>query len=413
MILKFFCHDKNIITFIFSMLYLTSFSQWSVIAQDYPNSILSSICFPDDSIGYAAGRVLSEGILLKTTDGGESWTSLNCNTAKPLNSLFFWDANTGYVVAADPNGTQILKTHDGGSTWNSVYSNNGGGWYLSIHFADVNTGYVVGDFPEGSARIILKTTDGGASWNSISYPANWGLTSCFFHDSLTGYAVGEHGTILKTENGGNSWTYTEQGFFNLHEVFFTSLTTGYIVGSGGTILKTNNSGDTWTVLHSSGPDLYSVFFTSDSRGYSTGENGTILMTNDGGSSWDQSDTGTDKHLRSVFFTNSNTGYAAGDSGVIIKTTNGGALHINENKFSASHFKVYPNPVVNSQTIKVNIPFPVTTNISIFSINSELLFNKTYQYQNLIELNVKFLPKGIYLLKIQTQNIIEVKKIVIQ
>ena len=39
------------------------------------------------------------GIILKTTDGGESWTSKNSKTDKNLNCITFKDNNTGFAVA--------------------------------------------------------------------------------------------------------------------------------------------------------------------------------------------------------------------------------------------------------------------------------------------------------------------------
>ena len=55
--------------------------------------------------------------------------------------------------------------------------------------------------------------------------------------------MGNFGTILKTINGGSTWTPQFSGTNeSLNSVFFTDVNTGYVVGSSGTILKTTNGG---------------------------------------------------------------------------------------------------------------------------------------------------------------------------
>jgi hypothetical protein len=50
-------------------------------------------------------------IILKTTNGGTTWTILTSGTTNNLYSVFFTDANTGYLVG---EGGTILKTSNGG-----------------------------------------------------------------------------------------------------------------------------------------------------------------------------------------------------------------------------------------------------------------------------------------------------------
>jgi hypothetical protein len=70
-------------------------------------------------------------------------------------------------------------------------------------------------------------------------------------DASTGYAVGgglDVGTILKTVNGGASWTSQTSGTTNAYfSVFFpVDALTGYVVGSNNTILKTTDGGESLT-----------------------------------------------------------------------------------------------------------------------------------------------------------------------
>jgi photosystem II stability/assembly factor-like uncharacterized protein len=99
-----------------------------------------------------------------------------------------------------------MKTIDGGKTWLSLIKNEGSP-FTSVFFTDDKTGYVVGngewdESGNGYKHIILKTIDGGTTWKTLSHQSPGGLNSVFFANDSTGYAVGEHGTILKTTNGG-------------------------------------------------------------------------------------------------------------------------------------------------------------------------------------------------------------------
>ena len=95
------------------------------------------------------------------------------------------------------------KTIDGGSTWNILFS----GTLVdlsSVYFTDVDTGYAVGT-KWGSqgygTSYILKTTNGGTNWSVVLIIESINLFSIYFFNAQTGYTVG-HGGILKTINGG-------------------------------------------------------------------------------------------------------------------------------------------------------------------------------------------------------------------
>ena len=64
-------------------------------------------------------------------------------------------------------------------------------------FTDANNGTVV-----GRAGKILRTTDGGTTWTQQSSSTTGTLLSVSFTDSDNGTVVGSGGTILRTTNGG-------------------------------------------------------------------------------------------------------------------------------------------------------------------------------------------------------------------
>jgi hypothetical protein len=136
---------------------------------------------------------------MKSTDGGNNWTSqLDTIT---FYSVYFVDEFTGWAAGSEgfifgPWQGVIFKTTNGGENWvrQSVEIDNR---LYDIYFVDENIGWAVGE--DG---IILNTTDGGENWISQSSATTNNLSSVHFIDENTGWVVGANGTILKTTNGG-------------------------------------------------------------------------------------------------------------------------------------------------------------------------------------------------------------------
>ncbi len=203
---------------------------------------------------------------------------------------------------------------------------------LSISFTDANTGYAVGD-----TGTIFKTNDAGTTWIDIPSGKSNSLSSVFFINANTGFVVGDNGTIQKTIDSGTTWTSLASGTTEmLRSVCFTDVNTGYAVGSNEIIIKTIDGGTTWSNISPPGAkgDLYSVDFANASTGYAVGyaQDGTgiILQTNDGGISWGNR-KGITGPLFSVYFHDINTCFAVGGNlwyrptySEILKITDGGA-----------------------------------------------------------------------------------------
>ncbi len=198
----------------------------------------------------------------------------------------------------------------------------------------------------------------------------------------------------------------------LNSTFFTDADNGYAVGDAGTILKTVDGGETWTI-YSSGPNnqLNSIYFTDANTGYVAGIN-LILKTEDAGTSWTTDSSGTWYNLNSVFFTDSTTGYVVGISGTILKTGNGGITFVEEHKQVDTGFTFYPNPANTKITITGTKMVQKDILVTILNIDGEQVMKEEFRNQNLFELDVSSLPKGIYLMKFQSKEGYEVKKLVI-
>ena len=122
---------------------------------------LLSVYFPEPDKGYVVG---SGGTIMETHDGGSHWTAQASHTTKDLVSVYFTNAHTGYAVGGLAIQEDcchvryegiILKTTDGGATWTSQPGAETNYLY-SVWFTDDLTGYAA-----GSNGLLLKTTTGG------------------------------------------------------------------------------------------------------------------------------------------------------------------------------------------------------------------------------------------------------------
>jgi photosystem II stability/assembly factor-like uncharacterized protein/uncharacterized caspase-like protein len=143
--------------------------------------------------------------------------------------------------------------------------------------------------------------------------------------SNVGWAVGDEGTILHTDDGGSSWKPQISGTSEkLNSVTFVTSRSGWAVGGGGVILHTQDGGGTWKSQFSgTSKFLLSVAFATTQSGWAGGIDGLILHTQDGGLTWRQQSSGIDENINSLAFATPQSGWAAGRFGTMLRTTNGG------------------------------------------------------------------------------------------
>lgn len=154
--------------------------------------------------------------------------------------------------------------------------------------------------------IMLKTEDGGETWTTFVTGVQGFFYDIAFYGSNLGMAVGSNGTILRTTNGGQTWTSINSGTSNdLFSIAFTSSSEVWITGANGTLLYSSNSGSSWVVDNSlTGEDLYSIRFKDANVGLLAGANGTLFSTANGGANWNTVTIATSFDLFSIIITDS-------------------------------------------------------------------------------------------------------------
>jgi len=172
----------------------------------------------------------------------------------------------------------------------------------------------------GGNGLVIRSTDGGQTFTPSS-PTTTTLNGVYFLDELEGWAVGNSGIAIHTTDGGDHWTQTTPGSLALNSVYFADANHGWMVGDSGKILHTINGGANWTTSTPTAANLYSVFALDNQLAWAVGK-GVVLRTVNGGATWASASPST-QTLRGVFFVNDLLGFAVGTNGAVLKSTNSG------------------------------------------------------------------------------------------
>jgi photosystem II stability/assembly factor-like uncharacterized protein len=286
---------------------------WTPVATGTTKN-LNAIQFPTSDTGYIVG----DTIALKTVDGGATWSALSGGSPRSMRYVSFSTSNGLKGVLGGDSAT-VSSTSDGGSSWTvqkiSNFTNRASPFAL---VNDTGFGFTVSPTPGGSTG-SRRTLNGGATWTTIgSFGNNVYAMHCLSTSAC--WAVGYAGMIRKntSEDGYFATVLTSGTTKALYGVRFLDANLGFAVGDTGVILKTTNGGSSWSTQTSgTTQNLRAIYFIDSAIGYAVGHNGTILGTSNGGTSWSVQPSGTTQNLSGLWFSGA-TGFAVGNGGTLLK-----------------------------------------------------------------------------------------------
>ena len=370
------------------------------------------VAYVNETTAFAVGV---GGMIMKSTDSGTTWSAVTHDlTTQDLYVIHFATDQVGYIGGLSAT---VLKTVDGGDTWTNISANLPSiittyGQYTTqtindFYFQDANVGVAV-----GYNGIILKTLDGGTTWTFYGALGAGTYRSVCFVDATTGIIVAHGKMVKKTVDGGETWTtwISEATTFNhFFETRFFNTTTGVAIGDGGVIFRTNDAGATWTsatVTPAAGGQLWGLTVVSPTIAYASGQLGQIYKTTDAGATWTKEDIGNSTSIfRGMSHSGESKVLAVGDAGEIFKLK-GTASGLANLELSAN-LELYPNPVVDY--IMVKSPAAVRK-IALLDVTGKMIMMKE---TNANSLDVRNISCGIYFAHIYTSEGIAVKKFIKQ
>ena len=337
------------------------------------NQRCQSISFGDASTGYVAAGAASgsAGTIIKTTDGGASWTTV-FTTTNPVTALV---AINPIVVHAVLQNGGVVNTTDGGLTWSTPVPNTVGNPTLGMSFLDSMTGFVV-----GSAGKISKTTDGGATWAPLPPPqTNFAFFEMKIISAAEIYAVGAPDFLYKSTDLGSTWTplpiIPVSGVSDTL-VFYSLEKQGSLLtmsGDFGVVAQSTDGGMTWTsnnFLLTTAlmfdiqvvPNTSTVVAVGRQRTISTRQ---VLRSTDMGDSWSAIDVPVNTDLQAVSFVDSQLGYACGTNSQVLKTTDAGLTWAPVTRPSATNYTLQAMEFIDANTGWIFVNFANVPGGNIF------------------------------------------------
>jgi photosystem II stability/assembly factor-like uncharacterized protein len=295
--------------------------QYKAPVSVYQSLTGTCIVMSNDSLGLAC---FGSDVVVKTMNGGSTWTTV---------PLSVWAAEKFQTVAIQSPSTwwlsatwYVYKSTDAGATWNQETAYSAQGLNRIVFFDSLN------GFQLQYGR-LLQTTDGASTWNEmnifgfgnvIDLAGGAPLGKCLYSLSTNNYLVNA------SSDGGQTWniSLTKSAFpdANPMAISFVSPNLGLIAGEGGRILRTEDGGASWSIVHGIGYGgaMRDVVFTTAQDGIALSQNQTLLWTSNGGSRWNQMLPVYLYSLRAASMYSTSSGFAYGDSAgykhVVFQTT---------------------------------------------------------------------------------------------
>lgn len=365
--------------------------------------------------------------IFRTTNGGVDWSQRFSNSPsdpRPRGGGRFFSNEMGYVAIDD----HIMKSTDGGQSWSSVYQSPApfrppiG----SLVMVDENLGYAMfynGGIP---AYVVVKTTN-GTSWNQVfqSTTTEWkSFNKATFVNANTGFVLGYFGNLYKTATGGASWstvTVPEEGW-GMTAVSEQTL----IVHTSATVYYSTNGGISWTPSTpgiQNGAFITGIHFFDADTGWLVTNNGIIHKTTDRGTTWGLQAQPTVSTLRQIGFYNAQIGWAIGSNGTNLATTNGGGspivASVTPGHYIAEHHALYqnhPNPFNPSTTITYDLPTSSHVTLTVYDVLGRevatLVDGEESAGTKSVNLNAGDIASGVYYYRLQASGFSQTRKMLI-
>jgi photosystem II stability/assembly factor-like uncharacterized protein len=264
-----------------------------------------------------SGGPLSGG-LLKSTDGGQSWNTLNTLPGGAFVSYLAIDPANSSTLYATVN-SRLLKSIDGGQSWTSLNGLPSTNVSLVVidHAAPFAVYVVAMSFsPMGASASLLKSTDGGTTWSNINLniPSNTVVDAVVLDPAnpsgiyvgASGISLGPpgfpaggtSGGVFKSTDGGETWNPASAGLggFDVRGLAINSIDGTVYAGGFGGVAASFDGGVTWqstnlkaytsTLVNSANSNVVYAL-TGTSNGCNSSD-ALLVSSHDGGTSWSSS-----------------------------------------------------------------------------------------------------------------------------
>jgi photosystem II stability/assembly factor-like uncharacterized protein len=281
-----------------------------------PAQKVSSLSFASEQVGVLIGH---DSLLFRTSDAGVTWSQVVVGNNAPVGTACIYQ-DIGVLFCKDD---RIFASNNQGATWDSVATKD----FSTLHPKGV---LAVDDIHYlvyggcGSSRLLGFSSDAGRSWK-YSTPILSNDQMQFLDAAVTSggtvILVGKFGTILRSENGGETWQVRANAVLTTNnvatnngqspfiaDISFATDSIAVAVISGATDntswLRTTDAGTTWLyqrqTLGGYSTQINAIHFFDQEHGVVSASNpANIFRTADTGKNWYQATVKQSPKIRAV------------------------------------------------------------------------------------------------------------------
>lgn len=259
-------------------------------------SSTTGIVFSSDATTQPFGE--SDTHFARTTDGGLTWATSKYQNVQCLDAAYL---SPDEIIAVGVNFTQgiVLRSTNGGADWTPVWTGAAPLQVRSVIAVSPTRAVAVGSGDAGlviEGEIVTQVDTNGWSLNDVA--------------SAGGNVVVAVGTTdTRSTDGGDTWSVITTPVTGIRALDFASSTRAFGVEMSGVVTSDDN-GDTWAPNYSfSG--LRDISFADENHGMAVGDNGNAIITSNGGVSWMPVEAPTGRTLNCVTMVAPDRAYASG------------------------------------------------------------------------------------------------------
>ena len=192
----------------------------------------------------------------------------------------------------------------------------------------------------GEHGLIIFSDDGGLSWTQSRVPSSVMLTAVHFFDNQKGWAVGHDAVILATADGGESWVKVSDGnalnTLRVHAVEQAVMElTQRESGNADLIEELEYKLDDAKMAaeEGAGTPLLDIYFLDPGRGFAVGAYGQVYRSDNQGADWQyighQLPNPDSLHFNAIFQAGNGELYLLGEAGLLLKSSDKGVTWVAE------------------------------------------------------------------------------------
>ncbi|MFC5695938.1 YCF48-related protein [Pseudomonas sp. GCM10022186] len=271
---------------------------------------------PLNALAQAGGRLIAAGQRghILYSDDGQAWTQAQVPVSSDLTALAFPSASQGWAVGHEG---VVLHSDDGGKTWSKQLDGR--------QIADLLVTYYgnPADPDDPQAQRLKQDAEFFAAQG-----ADKPLLDVWFEDERNGFAIGAFNLILRTGDGGKSWTPWLDRVDNPRGMHLYGLRPAegslFMVGEQGLVLKLDAARQRFASLELPYQGTLFGVLGDDDLVLVYGLRGNAYRSLDGGASWSRADTGIEAGITGGVIADDGSIVLVGQAGQVLRSTDRGA-----------------------------------------------------------------------------------------